>query len=899
MTPYDDTLPALIRPDSMTTPIVEQVADRYDVLSILGAGAFGSVYRGLDTVSSRPMAIKFLRAFDQRDLERFRRETATLRLLRLPGVVEVLDDGITAAGVPWVAMELVDGRPFPGDPRKHTWDELAEATHGLLETVARVHHLGVLHLDLKPDNILVGAESHVTLLDFGISNSPRYRELTEVAGSPAYVAPEQVFRRDVDERADIFAIGVMLFEALTGERPFDTDTLTMVMATRMAVNAPSITEFETDAPTHVVETIDAMLAADPVDRPRYVEDVMERLGQPTASAPTFRLGPTRYVDTLLALVGVGQSEITIGGPTGSGRTRLLEDTAAALETNGHQTSPWPPAPGADVCFIDDDDETSESDVILARESGIIIVRTVTSRGAHIELQPLLAQELEDLFHGPELVLALKSRSASELHRRTGGFPKTVMAELGAWIRAGICFWDDGRIRIDHLALSRLGLTDHALASLTGNGPRHKRGSALSTRADNGNKAKTIDSGRVAGETDEHGPRAGAAEALRQALVALEQGTPWLAFIAAEWAMSLAAAAGADGLRCEALYTRVAAALYLAEPNSVRVVLYEAAQAGSWCPANTDLVELCDLTLRGPDAEIRFSTPKLPTELLEHLHHRLYAQRLVESKGADTYAGQRLVDWAHGNPTRTRRVGGWIGLLRDTQLDFDEAHRWHLYAAQTDDRAVSLGSLQNAGFAAVEMGRLDLALELADAVQRQASHFFPRLSMIAAIDRAQISYRLGQSQPEEWDPILEVVDILGEEHRKAMTYLFGGAAMWRSGRWHRAREWAERGAAVADETYRGHVTHTLCAALACVCGDSSRDVNAFVQTALDDTQPGTRLQSLALLHLAGADIPDAAAHAERAVTELADPTPERRREVLSTNECVQLLRFGDSAGLPVR
>ncbi|MFT6400123.1 MAG: serine/threonine-protein kinase [Bradymonadia bacterium] len=888
MTAHDDTLPAMLRPDSITTEIIERVANRYDVLSILGVGAFGSVYRGFDTVTKREVALKFFRAFGKKDLDRFRRETATLRLLRLPGVVEVLDDGVTSDGMPWVAMALVDGRPFPGEARKHTWIEIAEATRGLLEALARVHHLGVLHLDLKPDNILVDSVGRVTLLDFGISNSPRHRKVTEIAGTPAYIAPEQVLRRKIDERADIFAIGVMLFEALTGQRPFDTDTLTMVMATRTVVEAPSIREFGTNAPAHVLETVDRMLAVSPRARPRYAEDVMEMLGHPTTSSPNFRLGPPSYLQDLVALVELGTPDITVGGGPGTGHTRLLADLAAALKLRGeHQMSAWPPVPGTDVCFVDDGDRVSMSDRRSAQQQGTILIRSVNSPGADVELEPLTIEELQDLFHGPELVLSLKSRSATELHRRTGGIPAAVMAELAAWMRSGICFWDEGRVRIDHLALNRLGLTDTALAGMTGDGPKRRRGRTV-VRQEPAASTKIIDSAQVAREAEAKGLRTGAAEALRQSYAALEAGIPGLAFIASDWAMRLGAACGADWLRREALYARVTAALSLAEPNPIEVVLYEIAQAGSWCPETNDLSELCNLTLRGVDPSGEITVRELPTDALEHLRHGLFARQMVHSKGANTKAGRILVEWAEGNVDRTRRVAGWIGSLRYTQLKFDESIDWHMYAAETDNLAQRLASLQNAGTSAIEVSKMELALKLSQTVELQARHLFPRLSTRAVIQRVHVGYRLGRDLDQEWPPILELANLIGESFQHAAAYLFAAAEAWRRGDLVQAGTWAAYAAELWATEERHTSAATLASALASLCAGQIEDGQTLLNAAVKDPLPGTRLQSLALLVLAGVEVDDAGTLARTATRQLSDPRPELRREVLSTTECARIL-----------
>ncbi len=888
MTAHKDILPDMIRPDSITTKIIERIADRYDVLSILGAGAFGSVYKGYDTISKQEVALKFFRAFGKKDLDRFRRETATLRLLRLPGVVEVLDDGVNSNGMPWVAMELVVGKPFPGDARKHAWHEIAEVTHGLLEALARVHHAGVLHLDLKPDNILVDSAGRVTLLDFGISNSPRHRKVTEIAGTPAYIAPERVMRRKMDERADIFAIGVMLFEALTGELPFDADTLTTVMSTRTAQDAASILGYDTDAPRHVLEAIDAMLSTSPRERPRYLEEVMELLGQPTVTSPDFRLGPSSYLDDLLAAVDAGTAEITVGGSPGSGRTRLLADLGVELVARGkHTPSDWPPKPDTDVCLIDEgvDAPLEERRAALAR--GVTLVRALSTPGADIELEPFSKEDLAEAFHGPELVLALKSRSAAELHRRTGGVPAAAMAELAAWVRSGICFWDAGRVRIDRLALDRLGLTNNSLATITGDGPKHERG-RITIAPPRPSSDKTIDSALVAHETETTGTRSGAAEALRQTWAALEEGLPCLAFTAAEWAMRLAAASNADSLRREALYARVSAALLLSQTAPVEVAMYEVAQSGPWCPESAELGELCRLHLSGLDPAVSIGIGQLPTEWLEHQRHALLAKQLVYSHGANAEAGQRLVEWAAGNERRRRQLAIWIGVLRYQQLSFEESLRWQLYAAETPNKLDFLQALQNASVNAIELGQYELASEMLDSVLEAASHVFPLLGMKAVIEHMQINYRRGVDDWAPWDATLELVDLIAAHSDKAKAYLSAAATAWRLGNNAAAADLATT-AASSWEAFGHQPSGTVLArALAAACGRPDSDLGALIRDAKAESLPGIKLQCLALLTLAAADLGDVDDLVKAAITDLGSESARGRREVLSVTECRDLL-----------
>ncbi|MEO1233903.1 MAG: serine/threonine-protein kinase, partial [Myxococcota bacterium] len=187
----------------------------------LGRGAFGEVFRCVDEVTGHDVALKRLRPLAPLDGQRVRREICALRLLREPGVVRLLDDFEEDEAVHLV-MSLVDGKPFPG-AFVDGWDSLEPVVVSILETLARVHSAGVVHRDLKPANVLVDARASPVLLDFGLASGSvigdRLTTDGEIVGTPHYLAPEQAFGAEVDGRADLYALGAMLYEALSGRVP--------------------------------------------------------------------------------------------------------------------------------------------------------------------------------------------------------------------------------------------------------------------------------------------------------------------------------------------------------------------------------------------------------------------------------------------------------------------------------------------------------------------------------------------------------------------------------------------------------------------------------------------------------------------------------------------------------
>jgi len=265
---------------------------RYRLSDRLGSGAVAEVFKAMDERLARPVAVKLFRGDAAEELQRHEAEMRTLARLDHPSLVTVYDAG-DADGQPYLVMQLIEGNTLADELRRGPIGPERTARYGaaLADALAYVHAQGFVHRDVKPANVLIAADGRVHLADFGIArlvDSAHVTKTGDVLGTPAYFAPEQVSGGPVGAAADVYALGLMLLECLTGRRAFEGTAMEVAMA---RVNRDP--DLPADLPVSWRDLLRAMTA----------RDAALRLSAADAAEQLRRLAAGEDVDRTVVMAG--------------------------------------------------------------------------------------------------------------------------------------------------------------------------------------------------------------------------------------------------------------------------------------------------------------------------------------------------------------------------------------------------------------------------------------------------------------------------------------------------------------------------------------------------------------------------------------------------------------------
>ena len=330
------------------------LADRYHIVRRIGEGGMGQVYLAEHVKMKRRSAVKVLHqglVNDPDAIARFNREASNASQIQHPNVAAIYDFGETADGLIYLAMEFVDGEPLTKVIEHDgalSATRAVEITRQVADALGAAHHLGIIHRDLKPDNIMIargrGGEDVAKVVDFGIAKATRSEEQkvtrTGLAiGTPEYMAPEQLAGDRLDTRTDIYALGLVAFNMLTGQLPFPAVSSREAMIARLTDRPRTLAEIKNDVPwpAEVQTVMDRALATHPEERYAQAEEFAHDLVRAIAAMP-----PTAFSRRgTLAAAAVDPIGATVARPAATppsvAATRARRPTPVIASTRAVET----------------------------------------------------------------------------------------------------------------------------------------------------------------------------------------------------------------------------------------------------------------------------------------------------------------------------------------------------------------------------------------------------------------------------------------------------------------------------------------------------------------------------------------------------------------------------------
>ena len=330
--------------------------DRYRIDAELGRGGMGTVYRAHDAVLDRDVAVKLLSAsgLGTEGRERMLREAQAIAKLNHPNIVQVHDAG-QLDGTPFIVMELVEGVSLHDRPSRDL-PGIVEVARQICAALEHAHQHGIIHRDLKPENVILGPDGSAKLMDFGLARSVASRLTTEgeITGTVFYLAPELALGQDFDGRADLYSLGVMLYELTTGELPFSKGDPLTVISQHIHANPVPPRSKNAKIPPLLEQLVLQLLSKDRADRPESAEAVLKMLEGASLLDPQAetdrelslvarivrgkfvgRSAELKQAKALWAQADAGQGQtLLISGETGIGKSRFLRELATHVEVSG-------------------------------------------------------------------------------------------------------------------------------------------------------------------------------------------------------------------------------------------------------------------------------------------------------------------------------------------------------------------------------------------------------------------------------------------------------------------------------------------------------------------------------------------------------------------------------------
>lgn len=331
----------------MDAMIGKKLDGRYELHNLIGVGGMANVYRAKDLLNDNYVAVKILREeFMQNEelVRRFKNESRAISLLNHPNIVKVYDVSVSDK-IQYIVMELVDGINLKEyiDRRKDklTWKEALHFTTQILLALQHAHDKGIVHRDIKPQNIMLLQDGTIKVMDFGIarfSRSGMHTMTDKAMGSVHYISPEQAKGDVTDKRADIYSVGVMLYEMITGRLPFDSDSAVSVAIKQISDEPTPPSQIKSDIPEGLEDITLKAMQKDPSQRYQSADEMLcaiEEFKKNPSIVFEYKYiqddSPTRYIDKVVSSQNNNKKR-TQSGAAQTGKKRSSSQPTGAKKT---------------------------------------------------------------------------------------------------------------------------------------------------------------------------------------------------------------------------------------------------------------------------------------------------------------------------------------------------------------------------------------------------------------------------------------------------------------------------------------------------------------------------------------------------------------------------------------
>ena len=388
----------------MDKNIGKKLDGRYEITELIGVGGMAEVYKGIDVIDNKTVAIKILKkefAENEEFLRRFRNESKAIAVLSHPNIVKIYDVGFSEK-IQYIVMEYIDGitlKEYIEEEKVLTWKDTVHFVIQILRALQHAHDKGIVHRDIKPQNIMMFTDGTIKVMDFGIAKfaSEQGKTATDQAiGSVHYISPEQASGSVTDAKSDIYSVGAMMYEMLTGRKPFDSDNPVAIAVMHMHDIPERPRAINPDIPDGLEEIVLRAMEKAPEDR-------YQSTGEMIADIEAFKANPSitfgyytedtgdsddslisdgygndvetespeevqnAYAAKTPAYAGAGAGAMAMGG--GRSAKRYADETPADYLDDEYY----------DDDYDDDDDEEEErSSLVVPVLTGIVIVVLVVA-----------------------------------------------------------------------------------------------------------------------------------------------------------------------------------------------------------------------------------------------------------------------------------------------------------------------------------------------------------------------------------------------------------------------------------------------------------------------------------------------------------------------------------------